>query len=57
VTAGVARVRDDVAAETMQRFHELLASGASSAEALALAQGEGRDAPVPAPFVTFGSSW
>lgn len=57
VVSGVARVRDDVAAVTMQRVHEAMASGTSSAEALALAQAEGRDAPVPAPFVGFGSSW
>jgi CHAT domain-containing protein len=57
VTAGVARVRDDVAALTMQRVHAEMASGASSAEALAVAQAEGRVWPVPAPFVSFGSSW
>lgn len=57
VVAGVARVRDDVAAVTMQRVHEEMAAGASSAEALARAQAEGRDGPVPAPFVGFGSSW
>ena len=44
VTAGVARVRDDVAAATMQRVHEEMAAGATSAEALALAQAEGREA-------------
>jgi uncharacterized protein YoaH (UPF0181 family) len=42
---------------TMQRVHEEMAAGASSAEALARAQAEGRDAPVPAQFVGFGSSW
>ena len=57
VTAGVARVRDDVAAVTMQRVHEEMAAGATSAEALALAQAEGQEGPVPAPFVTFGSAW
>lgn len=57
VTAGVARVRDDVAALTMQRVHARMAEGASSAEALAHAQADGREWPVPAPFVSFGSSW
>ncbi|HET6652447.1 MAG TPA: CHAT domain-containing protein [Nocardioides sp.] len=57
VVAGVARVRDDVAAVTMQRVHEEMAGGTSSAEALAVALAEAQDAPAPAPFVTFGSAW
>lgn len=57
VVAGVARVRDDVAAVTMQRLHDELAGGATSAEALAVALAEAREAPAPAPFVCFGSSW
>jgi len=57
VVAGVARVRDDVAATVMQRVHTLMAGGASSAEALATAGAESREAPVPAPFVAFGAAW
>jgi CHAT domain-containing protein len=57
VVAGVARVRDDVAAATMQRVHEEMAAGADSASALATAVAEGHDAPVPAPFVAFGAAW
>ena len=57
VVAGVARVRDDVAAVVMQRVHEEMAHGAGSAEALAAAQAEFGDGSAPAPFVTFGGSW
>ncbi len=57
VVAGVARVRDDVAAATMQRVHEEMAAGADSALALARALAEGRDGPAPAPFVAFGATW
>jgi CHAT domain-containing protein len=57
VVAGVARVRDDVAAATMQRVHEEMAAGADSASALATAVAAGRDGPVPAPFVAFGAAW
>lgn len=57
VVAGVARVRDDVAAVTMQRVHALMAAGTSSAEALASALADAEQAPVPAPFVSFGGSW
>lgn len=57
VVAGVARVRDDVAAAVMQRVHTLMAAGTDTAEALATASAEARDAPVPAPFVAFGSGW
>jgi CHAT domain-containing protein len=57
VVAGVARVRDDVASLTMRRVHDEMVGGLSSAEALAVAQVEGQEGPVPAPFVTFGSAW
>lgn len=57
VVAGVARVRDDVAATVMQRVHTLMAAGTSSAESLATAGAEARDAPVPAAFVAFGAAW
>ncbi len=59
VVAGVARVRDDVAATTMRHLHEAMAGGASSAQALATAQAAAAEDPdsVPAPFVTFGSAW
>lgn len=57
VVAGVARVRDDVAATVMQRVHTLMAAGTSSAESLATAGAEARDAPVPAAFVAFGATW
>ena len=57
VVAGVARVRDDVAAVVMQRVHEEMAGGTGSAEALAAAQAEAVDASAPAPFVAFGSTW
>jgi hypothetical protein len=64
VVAGVARVRDDVAAAVMRDVHRAMAAGASSAEALAAAQlahaeevaADGSPAP-PAPFVTFGAPW
>jgi CHAT domain-containing protein len=64
VVAGVARVRDDVAAAVMRDVHRAMATGASSAEALAAAQlahaeevaADGSLAP-PAPFVTFGAPW
>lgn len=56
VVAGVARVGDDVAAETMIAYHRGLAAGRDSAEALAEALA-GLDAEQPAPFVCFGSAW
>jgi CHAT domain-containing protein len=63
VVAGVARVRDDVAAAVMRDVHRAMSEGASSAEALAAAQlahaqdaAAGSPAP-PAPFVTFGAPW
>lgn len=57
VLAGVARVRDDVAAEVMHRVHHGLASGKDSAGALAVAQADCVDAGVPVPFLCFGSAW
>ncbi len=57
VVAGVARVRDEVAAATMQRVHEEMAAGADSALALARALADGHDGPAPAPFVAFGAAW
>jgi tetratricopeptide (TPR) repeat protein len=57
VIAGVARVRDDVAAEVMQRVHHCVASGMDSAGALAAAQADCVDAGVPVPFLSFGSAW
>jgi CHAT domain-containing protein len=54
VVAGVARVADDVAAETMIDYHKRLASGLDSAAALAEATGAGAGI---APFVCFGSAW
>lgn len=57
VVAGVARVRDDVAAETMRRLHRAMADGLDSAAALAVAQQEADEDAPPAPFVCFGSDW
>lgn len=57
VVAGVARVRDDVAATTMQRLHSAMAGGLGAAEALALAQQQAATEGVPAPFVCFGADW
>jgi hypothetical protein len=56
VIAGVARVGDEVAAETMAAYHARLAAGADSAAALAAALLDVTDDVVP-PFVTFGSAW
>ena len=55
--SGVARVRDDVAAETMRRLHRAMAGGLGSAAALAVAQQEADEDAPPAPFVCFGSDW
>jgi tetratricopeptide (TPR) repeat protein len=52
VVAGVARVGDDVAAETMAVYHRHLAAGHDPAAALATAIAA---APRPAPFVCFGA--
>ncbi len=56
VVAGLARVGDDLAAQTMQRYHVGLAGGADSATALSAALVE-VDADVVPPFVTFGAAW
>ena len=56
VIAGVARVGDEAAAETMAAYHARLAAGADSAAALAAALLDVTDDVVP-PFVTFGSAW
>lgn len=56
VVAGVARVEDEVAAQTMITYHRLLAGGQDSAAALAEATSAlGRE--VSAPFGCFGASW
>jgi len=54
VVAGVARVRDDVAARVMEDVHRSMAAGTASPQALAeaLAHEDG-----VAPFVTFGAAW
>jgi hypothetical protein len=57
VLAGVARVRDDVAADVMHRVHRDMAAGVDSADALARAQAASGDAGAPAPFVAFGAAW
>jgi hypothetical protein len=55
VVAGVARVADDLAAETMLRYHRGLAGGLDSAQALADALAA--EAGAPTPFVCFGAQW
>jgi tetratricopeptide (TPR) repeat protein len=54
VVAGVARVGDELAAETMIAYHQRLAAGQDSAAALAEAASA---AGVPVPFVCFGASY
>ena len=54
VVAGVARIADDLAAETMSAYHQLLVSGRDSASALAEACARS-DRPVP--LVGFGAEW
>jgi hypothetical protein len=54
VLAGVARVRDDVAAAVMLRVHQSLRRGADSAQALADGIAAEEE---PAPFVCFGAAW
>jgi CHAT domain-containing protein len=54
VLAGVARVRDDVAARVMEGVHRSMSAGTASAAALATALAE---EPEPAPFVAFGATW
>ncbi len=49
--------RDVDRARQKREAAEVLWAQGSVAEALALAQAEGRDAAVPAPFVDFGSTW
>jgi hypothetical protein len=56
VIAGVARVGDEVAEQTMAAYHAKLAAGADSAAALAGALAE-TDADVVPPFVNFGAAW
>jgi hypothetical protein len=56
VIAGVSRVGDEAAAETMTAYHARLAAGADSADALAAALLDATDDVVP-PFVNFGSAW
>jgi CHAT domain len=56
VIAGVARVGDEVAEQTMAAYHARLASGADSAGALAAALTE-VDTDVVPPFVNFGAAW
>jgi CHAT domain-containing protein len=56
VIAGVARVGDVVAEQTMAAYHAKLAGGADSAAALAGALAE-TDADVVPPFVNFGAAW
>jgi hypothetical protein len=54
VVAGVARVGDEIAAETMTAYHRYLAAGDDSAAALACALA---DVDGVAPFVCLGSAW
>jgi hypothetical protein len=56
VIAGVARVGDEVAAQTMATYHRKLAAGADSSTALAEALVEA-DTDVTPPFVNFGAAW
>ena len=56
VIAGVARVGDTVAEQTMANYHAKLAAGADSSVALADALTE-VDADVVPPFVNFGAAW
>jgi tetratricopeptide (TPR) repeat protein len=54
VLAGVARVRDEVAASVMLRVHRSISMGTDSAQALAGAIAAEDE---PAPFVCFGAAW
>lgn len=56
VIAGVARVGDAVAEQTMATYHAKLAAGADSSVALAVALAE-VDSDVVPPFVNFGAAW
>ncbi len=55
VVSAISRVDDSTSYATMRRYHELLATGADSATALALA--DDGDPSQPSPFVCFGSRW
>jgi CHAT domain-containing protein len=53
-----ALVADDVAGEALARWHQLVAGGASPAEALAALGAEwGAYGAAPLPFVCFGAGW
>ena len=54
VVAGVARIGDDLAAETMSAYHRLVCAGHSSADALAQATAASTQ---PVPIVAFGAEW
>ncbi len=54
VVAGVARIGDDLAAETMSTYHRLLTTGRDSAAALAEATAASTE---PVPIVAFGAEW
>jgi hypothetical protein len=56
VIAGLARVGDTVAEQTMANYHSKLAAGADSSVALAEALTE-VDSDVVPPFVNFGAAW
>ncbi len=56
VIAGVARVGDEVAEQTMAAYHARLAAGTDSSVALADALAD-VDADVTPPFVNFGAAW
>jgi hypothetical protein len=56
VIAGVARVGDAVAEQTMAAYHAKLAGGLDSAAALAAALAE-VDTDVVPPFVALGAAW
>jgi tetratricopeptide (TPR) repeat protein len=56
VIAGVARVGDEVAEQTMAGYHARLAKGADSSAALAEALAD-VDTDVVPPFVNFGAAW
>lgn len=57
VIAGIAKVRDDVAAAVMLEVHRQMAAGIDTATSLALAQVACAEWGVPAPFVCFGAAW
>jgi hypothetical protein len=56
VIAGVARVGDEVAEQTMAAYHAKLVAGSDSSVALAAALAE-VDTDVVPPFVNFGAAW